>query len=314
MALDSVVKYDFDASELVVIRGFWGGGFYLPEAVDRHHYYPETLWPEGTYSYWVPTLWVDGRDEQTSADGDVIRQWGAYKNMISARRAIPSPLVMDLNVQYGDRGDTGRAVVQVIAEDSIAFNDLHLRLVAMESGLVYKGDYDQVARDYFPDIDGIYFTIAQGDTFFLEQNFIWDEVWIPANSRVAAFVQDDENRDVLQAVQAPLLAPVPQQPHDLTITLSGEGVLLDWSAVSADTAGSPLTVDQYQVYRDTVPAVDLGSGPMAVIEETFFLDESGAVGDTSRQHYYRVTAVAGVKESAGSVGVGEFDREVATGK
>jgi len=294
----------------VVIRAHVSGGLYLSEAVDRHQYYPETLWPEGTYGYWAPTLWVGGRDEQTSADGDVIRQWGAYKDMVSARRAIPSPLVMDLSVQYGDRGDTARAVIEVIAEDSIAFNDLHLRLAVLESGLNYKDPYNQVLRDYFPDIDGIYFTIALGDTFTHVQDFIWDEVWLPSGGRVAAFVQDDENRDVLQAVQAPLLAPVPGRPEDLTITLSGSDVRLDWSPVFADTAGSPLTVDHYHVYRDTVAGFDPFPDPLAMTGETFFVDDSGVVGDPGRQHFYRVTAVAGTKESTCSAGVGEFDREV----
>jgi hypothetical protein len=297
-----------------VIRGHVSGGLYLSEAVDRHHYYPETLWPEGTYGYWAPTLWVDGRDERTGADGDVIRQWGVYKSMISARLSISTPLVMDLDLQYGDRGDTARAVVQVIAEDSVAFNDLHLRLAVIESGVNYKGSYNQVLRDYFPDIDGIYFTIAQGDTFTHQQDFIWDEVWLPANGRVAAFVQDDENRDVLQAVQAPLLAPVPEQPDDLTITLSGDDVLLDWSPVSADTAGSPLMVDHYQVYRDTVTTFDPASDPVAVTTETFFLDDSGVVGDPDHGYSYRVTAVAGFKESSASAGVGTFGKEVVPGK
>jgi hypothetical protein len=298
----------------VVICEHVSGGFFLAEAVDRQQYYPETLWPEGNYGYWSPTIWVDGRDEQTSADADVNRQWGTYKTMISARRAIPSPLVMDLDVQYGDRGDTARAVVRVVAEDSIAFNDLHLRLAVIESGLNYKGTYDQVLRGFFPDIGGIYFTIAQGDTFIRVQDFIWDEVWMPSGGRVAAFVQDDENRDVLQAVQAPLLAPVPRRPGDLTVTLSGRDVRLDWSPVSADTAGSPLMVDQYRIYRDTSAAFESGSQPIAATGETFFVDDSGVVGETARQYYYRVTAVADFKESAASNAAGEFDREVVPGK
>ena len=298
----------------MVIRGHVSGGLYLSEAVNRHQYYPETLWPEGNYGYWAPTLWVDGRDQQTSADGDVIRQWGAYKDMISSRLAIAAPLVMDLSLQYGDRGDTARAVVQVIAEDSAAFNDLRLRLAVIESDLNGKGPYHQVLRDYFPYIDGIYFTIARGDTFTHVQDFIWDEVWLPANGRVTAYIQDDENRDVLQAVQAPLLAPVPVRPEDLIMTLIGGDIRLDWSPVSVDTAGSPLTVDHYHVYRDTVGGFDSFADPFAVTEETFFLDDSGVIGDPARQHFYRLTAVAGAKESACSAGVGEFDREVMPGK
>ena len=64
----------------------------------------------------------------------------------------------------------------MVAEDSLAFNDLHLRLAVTESGLLYKGTYHQVLSDYVPDISGIYFTLAQGDTFTLDQDFIWDEM------------------------------------------------------------------------------------------------------------------------------------------
>jgi hypothetical protein len=290
------------------------GGFASSEAFDRHRYYPETLWPEGTYGYWVPTLWVDGRDERTSADADVIRQWGDYKNMISARRAISSPLVMDLTVSYGDRGDTAAVHVQVIAEDSLAFNDLHLRLAITESGLLYKGLYHQVLRDYVPDISGTYFTLAQGDTFTHIHDFIWDEMWIPANSRLVAFVQDDENGDVLQAVQTPMVAPQPEQPGGLSATLAGAELRLDWSAVTSDTSGIPIAVDHYQVYRDTAALFDPADDPLHATTELFFSDDSGAVGDPTRQFFYWVTAVAGTKESDPSGPLGEFDRALTAGK
>jgi hypothetical protein len=298
----------------VVLRAHVGGGFYLAEAVDRFFYYPETLWPEGTYGHWAPTLWVDGRDQRTAADSDVIRQWGDYKNMITARREVPSPLLMDLVVEYGDRGDTATAHVQVVAEDTVAFNDLHLRMAVIESGLIYKGTFHEVARDYIPDISGIYFTIAQGDTFIYAQDFIWDEMWITENGRVVAFVQDDENRDVLQAIQKPMLAPVPQVPGDVAITLAGEDLRLDWSPVNVDTGGIPLTVDRYHVYRDTLNVFAPGLTPLASTPETYYLDQTAAVGNSGLQYFYWVTAVAGLKESEHSLGLGEFDRGLTAGK
>jgi hypothetical protein len=291
-----------------------GGGLYVSEAYDRHRYYPETLWPEGTYGYWSPTLWVDGRDQRTSADADVIRQWGDYKNMISARRAIPSPLVMDLTVSYGDRGDTASANIQVIAEDSLAFNDLHLRLAVTESGLLYKGAFHQVLRDYVPDISGTYFTLAQGDTFTHIQDFIWDEMWITANCRLVSFVQDDENGNVLQAVQTPMAPPQPEQPGGLAVTLAGADLRLDWAAVLSDTSGIPLSIDHYQVYRNTSVPFDPAADPLITTTELFFLDDSGVVGDPGEQFFYWVTAVAGLKESEPSGGVGEFDRDLISGK
>jgi hypothetical protein len=282
--------------------------------VDRFYYYPETLWPEGNWGHWTPTLWADGRDEQTSADGDVILQWARYKDMISRHQKIASPLVMDLEVEYGDREDTATAHVQVVAEDSLAFNDLHLRLAVTESGLIYKGIYHQVLRDFVPDTLGISFVLAQGDTFTHVQDFLWDKFWIPANGRVVAFVQDDLNRDVLQAVQAPLLAPVPQQVGDVAIALDETDLRLEWMAVEADTNGLPLAIDQYRVYRDTSSVFPAAADPLAVTADTGYVDSSGVVGSPSGHYCYWVTAVAGLKESRPSGGVGAFGRGLITGK
>lgn len=41
---------------------------------------------------------------------------------------------------------------------------------------------------------------------------------------------------------------IPVPPEDLALTISGEDVLLDWSDVTVDTAGNPVTVDHYLVY------------------------------------------------------------------
>jgi hypothetical protein len=241
--------------------------------------------------------------------------WAEYSGMISDRRLISSPLEMDFQVEYGAKGDTGTVHVEVVAVESLTVSDLHLRLALIESDRLYFEDvHDQIMRDYLPDISGTYFLIAEGDTFALSQDFVVDTTWAAENCRIVAFVQDDESKEVVQAVQDWIIAPPPDEVEDLTITLAGEDLLFEWSPVSENTHGESLKVDLYNIYRNSLGSYDPEADPWASTVDTFYADTTGVVGDTGIQLYYWVTAVAGDKESESSGGVGEFDRQVVTGK
>jgi hypothetical protein len=105
-------------------------------------------------------------------------------------------------------------------------------------------------------------------------------------------------------------APAPVA--DLTVILSANDLLLEWSPVTVDGLGNPIVVDQYQIYRDTVAYFEPGSEPFDSTVALFYTDDTGVTGDTETNYYYAVTAVAGGKESALSDLAGEFDREVIT--
>lgn len=102
-------------------------------------------------------------------------------------------------------------------------------------------------------------------------------------------------------------AGVPEEVVDLTATLSEEDIVLAWSAVIVDTNGSPVQVDRYFIYRDTVVFFDPGAAPIDSTMELFYVDTSGVVGDTETQYYYAVSAVSAGKESEPSGLVGAFD-------
>jgi len=101
---------------------------------------------------------------------------------------------------------------------------------------------------------------------------------------------------------------VPERIADLTVTLSGENLVLQWSPVTVDTNGYPLEMDRYLICRDTVAHFDPGSVPTDSTVNAIYEDTSGVVGDIERHHYYVVKAVSRGKESAASGEVGEFDR------
>ena len=309
-ALDSLVKHDFGPGELAIISS-----------------YPE-FFPPGTSESWargryygvedMPVVWFDGVDEKQGAAEGIDSLRAIYRDMVLARRAVPSPLTVDLTVEFGAKADTGTAHVRVAAVDPIAFQGLRLRLAVIESEvfLPYGGrTVHHVMRDYVPDTLGLSLTMTQGDTDHSEQ-FIIDPAWIPENCDIVVFVQDDTTREVLQAVQAPVVAEAldPAMVEGLRAHLSGDDLLLAWSPVTEDAQGGPLTVDHYLVYRDTLAFREPGSDPFQTTADTFFLDDTGPVGDTGEHFFYWVTAVAGDKESADSDGVGEIDKELPAGK
>ncbi len=112
-------------------------------------------------------------------------------------------------------------------------------------------------------------------------------------------------------VQFLLDSTPPQAVTDLTVSLAGNLLLLQWAAVTTDTAGGSESIQYYVIYRDEAPdfaptaAESLGSTPA-----TGFADSS-VFFSPMVNFYYLVRAVdATGNKSSDSGRVGEFDREL----
>jgi uncharacterized lipoprotein YddW (UPF0748 family) len=100
---------------------------------------------------------------------------------------------------------------------------------------------------------------------------------------------------------------------DLASTKSADDIALTWSAVTQDTAGNPLTVDRYVVYRDDEP-LTVPSDSIGFTAGTEYADP-GAAGAPAANYYYVVRAVSDAKgKSAASNTVGEFDIDLGNAK
>jgi hypothetical protein len=103
----------------------------------------------------------------------------------------------------------------------------------------------------------------------------------------------------------------PERIHDVKASLA-DGIFLNWTAVTNDTAGHPLEVACYVIYRDTLLDFSpCSANSLAATWETTYLDETSGMGDRWRNHFYLIRAVS----LAGAISqesnrVGEFDRYI----
>jgi hypothetical protein len=101
---------------------------------------------------------------------------------------------------------------------------------------------------------------------------------------------------------------------DLTATLAGSAIHLDWTAITEDTLGNPITVERYNIYRNASPTFSPSSADsIGSTTNTFYDDPTPALKNPSINHYYVVRAVDSAgKKSADSNRVGEYDTALAT--
>ncbi len=300
-ALDSLTD-EYPDSALTIIRyhPFSASPFFQQEAFNRAYFYLLGV---------IPMAVFDGGDKLVTATAD--SAYIKYKAHIEGRRAVPSPVIMDLAVSYDAESREGQAITQVTAVDSVICGDLRLRYALIESDLPYSGEVlHEILRDMYPADAGVGFTIQQGQTHVDTVGFVLDPQWLPENCDLLAFVQCDIGKDVLQSTQRPIPVSLPPKPvQDLRIILFTPHLFLTWSPVTQDQAGSPISVDYYRVFRDT--ALHSDASGKALIDTTSlpsFMDTTSEyVGNPELNYSYFVTAVAGGMESDPSNQVGEFD-------
>jgi hypothetical protein len=112
----------------------------------------------------------------------------------------------------------------------------------------------------------------------------------------------------------------PTAVSDLSAQIVTDAIQLDWSAVSTDTSGLPITVDHYVIYRGTrayftPTSLDSVGGTDAATFTFTDVNLNGAnvVGDTLNQYFYTVGVVDSYgNRSAASNRVGEYDYNIIT--
>ncbi len=146
---------------------------------------------------------------------------------------------------------------------------------------------------------------------------LWDVSGLPdgSNYLARATATDSSMRsdtDQSDDVFTILNTGPPAAIADLTAILAGSVIHLSWSAVTVDTAGTPIVVDHYNIYRNADPNFSaVPSDSIASTAGTSHDDPTAALKDPGTNHYYVVKAVdSRGRKSVDSNATGEFDVEL----
>jgi hypothetical protein len=196
LSLDQLAINYGDFFSLIRYHVWWpsnGDPYYqfnVGEATQRNNYYGNS---------YTPHLYVDG-----NIDGQ--EQYGSWPALIDNESANFSTLAMSLSGDYNPDTDTGIVNVQIIVEQNPGLNNLKLRVALTESGIQWNAPngirvHNQTFRDMMPNAGGQGVTLVEGDTLNYSFTFVTRNPVNASNCQLIAFVQSDQNRNILQAAR-----------------------------------------------------------------------------------------------------------------
>lgn len=118
------------------------------------------------------------------------------------------------------------------------YNNIVLQLALTESEIqfVWQGQdhLNFVSRVMSPDHNGTPLDFSSGDVQDINLSFTMGSDWVDDNCELVAFIQNNDDKEILQGTKLalPELAPLPVELTSFTSTASAEGVILMWTTAS----------------------------------------------------------------------------------
>jgi len=164
-----------------------------------------------TTSLTAPCVFVDGAIKNNDIN--------LIKGAISSQSAKTSPITVTVNMT--NNGYDYNAEVSVQSTSAIQNKKLHVAVVEAyhyyeAAGNNGEKDFFFIARAMLPDHNGVDLNANTGETKKFNYTFTASKSWYPSMIYVAAWVQDYETKEVLQAGSSPIpqnLASAPSTPR-----------------------------------------------------------------------------------------------------
>jgi hypothetical protein len=114
---------------------------------------------------------------------------------------------MNMSGVYSQVSRSGRVKVRVTNAGSTAIADHRLRYAIVETVPYHWQTLDTcwtVCRRMLPGPGGVPISLSPGETRVDSQSFTMDSTWVAARTWLAAFVQNDAGKEILQGAWVPL--------------------------------------------------------------------------------------------------------------
>jgi len=190
-----------------------------------------------------------------------------YRSYFDQRKAVPSPLEIDLACTYDSLTRRGHLDIKLKnTTGSDVSGQLQVALCESHIYYVWKNldSLQHVERSMLPDAAGEAVTIPANDSITRGRDFTVDTAWVARNCDLVVFVQNNSSKEVYQGAsigvyQVPQLEyrgyasafPAPGGDANLTVGLRNLG-----SGDAATVSGTLSTSDPY--VSVTTPAADFG--------------------------------------------------------
>ncbi len=183
-----------------------------------------------------PTAVFDGQ-QQVIGGSNTQSMYSNYLPKYNSRIAINSAYSLSI---FGDHsGNDYNITVRVNKVASTPpYNNIVLQFALTESDILYNWQgqthLNFVNRVMSPDQNGTPLDFSSGDVQDIELNFTMGNDWVADNCELVAFIQNNDDKEILQGTKVALteITPLPVELTSFTSSPSAEGVTLMWTTAS----------------------------------------------------------------------------------
>jgi PKD repeat protein len=205
-----------------------GDPFNTPEGAARTSYYGITAYPTSQF---------DGEYSEHVGGSSSSSLYSTFLPKVNSRMAIQSDFVVEL---YGQNtGNVYDVVVRVNNVSAYSGTNLAVRFALTETDIPYSwqgmSTIDYTERLMAPDENGTAVSFASGNSVDVNLTFTFNNTWVDSNCELIAWVQDDDNKYVLNSTSVMLLnleADVANANFTSNNTVTCEGTAVEFSDLS----------------------------------------------------------------------------------
>lgn len=190
---------------VAIIEYHNGDPYATTESNARNSYYSITGYP---------TAWFDGSYNQVVGGSHTESMYSDYLPIVTARMAIPTSFTLE--IMGSAEGDVYNIVVRVNKVAAYTGTNLKVRFAVTESNIQYswqgQTEMNFVCRDMVPTDQGTAISFDNGNEVEIPLTFTYNNTWVEEEVELIAFIQNDQNKEVLHCAKVMINDLVPAAP------------------------------------------------------------------------------------------------------
>jgi hypothetical protein len=291
LRLDQIAEDYVDVLALIRYHVWWpsqGDPYYqfnTPECVTRNNYYQNN---------YAPHFFIDG-----NIDGQEV--YGMWEGQIDNESFNLSPLTMEMWGTFDRDSLAGTVSVRIIPDDDPGLSNLRLRLALTESNIHWNAPngitvHNQTFRDMIPSTYGQVISLAMGDTLEYTFSFNTRSPIVPVNCEIVAFVQSEQNRNILQGAKISIpemdptgIADDGSIPKSFSLSQNYPNPFNAETKIDFATRGGRLSLQIFDITGARIAGIAGGDYPPGAYSVTWDGRDSHGNPVSSGTYFYRLT-------------------------